>query len=63
MTWYRVEWNINVEAENPEDAVRQALEIQRDPESIATVFEVIECDEDGHPVQGSPREIDLLEDK
>jgi hypothetical protein len=37
---YRVEWLLDIEAESPADAARQALEIHRDPESLATVFHV-----------------------
>jgi len=38
MTTYRVRWEIDVDAESPEDAARQALEIQRDDTSFATCF-------------------------
>lgn len=38
---YRVVWEIDIEAETPRDAAELALEIQRNNESIATVFEVI----------------------
>jgi hypothetical protein len=37
---YTVKWEIQVEATSPEAAARQALEIQRDENSTATVFEV-----------------------
>ena len=38
---YTVVWEINgVDATSPEDAAKKALEIQRDPESIALVFRV-----------------------
>ena len=40
MHTFKVTWEIEIEADTPEDAARQALAIQRDPESIATVFEV-----------------------
>lgn len=40
MTNYLVEWSIDIEADSPEEAARQALEIQRNPASIATVFRV-----------------------
>lgn len=40
MNHYCVTWNIDIEAETPRDAAKQALKIQRDPESIATVFKV-----------------------
>jgi hypothetical protein len=37
---YVVRWEIDIEADTAEDAARKALAIQRDPESIATIFEV-----------------------
>jgi len=36
----RVRWEIDLEARTAKEAARKALRIQRDPESIATVFEV-----------------------
>ena len=36
----RVCWEIDVDARTPMEAARKALAIQRDPESIATVFDV-----------------------
>ncbi len=50
-TRYRVEWVIDIEAESPEDAARQALAIQRKPDSTATVFDVVEYDTDGESVR------------
>ncbi|MBD3262045.1 MAG: hypothetical protein GF334_10345 [Candidatus Altiarchaeales archaeon] len=49
MTEYRIVWEINIEADNPREAAEEALRIQRDPESCATVFEVREegTEEDG----------------
>lgn len=41
---YKVVWEIDIEADNPEKAAQQALEIQRDPESIATVFRIHDID-------------------
>jgi len=41
----RVIWEIDIDAETVEEAAERALEIQRDSNSIATCFEVI--DEDG----------------
>jgi len=35
---YRVVWEIDIDAESFEEAARKALDIQRDPESIATCF-------------------------
>ena len=39
---YRVTWEIDVSAESPLDAVKQAHEMARDPDSIATVYGVRE---------------------
>ena len=38
---YRVIWMIDVDAKSPQEAASEALKIQRDPESIATSFDVI----------------------
>jgi hypothetical protein len=40
MTNYSVQWEIEIKASSPEEAAREALRIQRDPESLATVFDV-----------------------
>ena len=37
---YRVKWELDVEADTPEQAAQKALQVQRDPESMAAVFEV-----------------------
>jgi hypothetical protein len=42
---YRVTWEIDLSAKTPYDAAVMALEIHRDPTSIATVF-VVTCEED-----------------
>ena len=42
MAAYRVIWEIDIEADTPLHAARQAADIQRDPQSIAVVFEVKE---------------------
>lgn len=34
---YRVTWDIDVSAEPPEHAAREAMRIQRDPDSLATL--------------------------
>lgn len=39
---YTVRWSMRFAAEGPIDAAQQALGVQRDPESIATVFFVID---------------------
>lgn len=38
--FFTVEWRIDLYADSPEAAARKALAIQRDPDSIATVFHV-----------------------
>lgn len=50
---YRVTWEIDIEATDPETAARRALAIQRDPNSTATAFKVYEI----HP--GDTTVIDL----
>lgn len=42
MKLYYVKWDIELDAENPQKAAEKALEIMRDPDSTATVFEVSE---------------------
>jgi hypothetical protein len=37
---YRVTWEIDIEADSALEAAEEALEIQRRPDSIATVFTV-----------------------
>lgn len=37
---YRVRWEIDIWADSREDAVEKSLAIHRNPESIATVFDV-----------------------
>lgn len=37
---YTVTWEIQIDADSPEQAAREAFAIQRAPESIATCFEV-----------------------
>ncbi len=39
---YRVQWEIDVDARSVTEAAKKALEIQRDPDSIATNFDVLE---------------------
>lgn len=41
MTDHRVIWEIDIEADSPEEAAKEALLIQRDTHSIASVFTVI----------------------
>ena len=53
MKSYEVIWKIDIDADTPADAARQALEIQRDPNSLATQFDVID------QTSWIPTEIDL----
>lgn len=43
MPTYRVIWRIDIQAESAVAAAKRAREVQREPESIAPLFEVIEC--------------------
>jgi hypothetical protein len=54
MPEYTVTWVIDLDAASPQEAAKKALEIQRDPDSIATIFEI--C-----PIDGTPIRIDLSE--
>ena len=53
---YHVMWEIDIEADTPEEAARIALDIQRNPESTATVFTV--TDEEDEMTN-----IDLIDDE
>lgn len=46
MASYTVTWEIELDAESPVEAARIALETQRDRDSLATVFSVV--DEEGN---------------
>ena len=39
---YRVVWCIDVDAENETEAAKEAQRIMKDPESTATIFDVME---------------------
>lgn len=45
MTEYRVTWEIDLDAASPYEAAEWALRIQRDRDSIATMFKVSWSDE------------------
>ncbi len=55
MKTFTVSWLIDVGADTPEEAARKALEIQRDPQSLAVHFSVEDRD------TGKTYEIDLLD--
>ena len=50
MPEYRIQWEIEIDADSPEEAAREALKIHSDPESIATVFKVIGENDEKHIV-------------
>ena len=47
MTKYLVRWEIDIETEDKGDAAIIALKIQRDPNSTATCFKIIDMDKGG----------------
>ncbi len=51
---YRVTWEIDIPAGSPKTAAKRALEIQRNPDSVATVFDVVSP-------RGKGKRIDLTE--
>jgi hypothetical protein len=53
---YRLEWRIDLTADNPEDAAREAWRLMRIPDSTANVFHVF--DETGQDTQIDLTEID-----
>jgi hypothetical protein len=55
MTSYHVTWEIDLDAETPLEAARDALAIQRDSGSLATVFTVFGED-------GSQSRVDITEE-
>lgn len=51
---YRVMWMIDIEAETHVEAAIKAQVIQRDPASIATVFTVVDRDNNGASIDLDP---------
>ena len=49
MSQFLVEWKIDIEADTPVEAAKEAMKIVRNPKTIATVFDVI--DENGDVTQ------------
>lgn len=56
---YRVMWKIDIYAESAEQAAQIAREIQSDPESTATVFEVYDRELDPAPGEEEIVRVDL----
>lgn len=57
-THYRVVWEIDIYAASPVEAAREAQRIQRDYDSVATVFDCINMDD----THGTTTPVDLLEE-
>jgi hypothetical protein len=57
---FRVSWVIDIEADSAEAAAREALRIQRDPASIATVF-TVEAKGEAAWVPAHSEQVDLTE--
>lgn len=56
MKKFLVEWTIEIHADTPREAAKEALKIQRDPESIAVYFKVFDPD-------GDETHVDLLDEE
>lgn len=56
MPEYYVEWSINITADSPTEAAERALQIQRDPTSTATVFDVFDADGEMYRTDLLPQE-------
>lgn len=54
---YNVIWEIDIDASSAKEAAEKALEIQRDPESIAMVFQIKSS------AMKEPKIVDLLKKK
>ena len=54
---YHVMWEIELSATSARDAAKQALDVQRDPDSTATIFTVYEL---RPPPKGDPNVIKLV---
>ena len=61
MREFRVVWAIDVDGQNELDAARRAYAMQRDPESIATVFQVCRRCECGALHPDDAVQVDLVE--
>jgi hypothetical protein len=59
MAKYRIVWSIDVDTDSYESAAVKALNVQRDCNSIATVFEVGELDLNGHVIWSSVKRVDV----
>lgn len=63
MPEYLVTWAINLDADSPEDAAEQARLYQTDPDTLATVFYVLENGKgpsDRFTVKVGPNGVDII---
>jgi len=58
MPMYHVVWELDIMSDSPRKAAEEALRVQRDPQSQATVFDVREFD-----TEDDSQQIDLSEDE
>lgn len=56
MSMYRVVWEIDLDADSPREAAEIALRVQRDTDSLATVFAVTDERGDLHMIDLEPTE-------
>ncbi len=59
---YRVTWNIDTYAETPRVAALEAFDSMQDKGTDATVFEVVEMDENFREPIGDPVLVDVADD-
>lgn len=57
MPRYLVSWEIDIDADSPREAARQAHEMVRRADTTANVYQVTEHDADGEPIP-----VDLMEE-
>jgi hypothetical protein len=63
MPQHIVQWEVVIDdADTPEEAARQADELQRNPATAATVVEVTPCDDSGEPLRFATVFIDLADE-
>jgi hypothetical protein len=62
MPEYQVVWRMDIEADSAEEAAEKALAVHRDPQSIATVFEVTTASLNSVDEEDQRVVIDLIED-
>ena len=62
---YRITWTIDQNAKNPLEAIMKAIEampVNEHEDTLATVFDVAEVDENGKEIKGTQTQIDILDE-